>query len=68
MKIVLDSHDIIQFERDALEDLSACDLSLTDYVWQGTERPLSNIVVPLGNMVYSSISLPNWVDWNGERF
>ena len=40
----------------------------TDVVWTGIERPLSHIVVPLGNMVYSSISLPNWVDWNGERF
>ena len=58
MKIVLDSHDIIQFERDALEDLSACDLSLTDYVWQGTERPLSNIVVPLGNMIDLAIMVP----------
>ena len=40
----------------------------TDVVWAGIERPLSHIVIPLANMVYATISLPNWVDWNGEQF
>ena len=58
MKIVMGATDLIDVERDALEDLTGCDLSVTDCVWLGTERPVSHTVVPLGNMIDLAIMVP----------